>query len=307
MGMSGWIVNDYRSMIPGSVTLWDHLLEWLPGAEWKGGVPFTRLAAHIELLDEQLPDYIVRNASYFRRLGTEATPTIALLQDIFPAGHDRGWQVDVCRHAALTVFNSEYTRVQYPELAGVPYRIIPLPVDFDLFRPMLEYAKRWDVCWVGARSHVKGWDILKALVATSPHTFCVMLKDESFDPTELSDNAQVFNRVSQAELVELINQCRVGLCTSRVETQHLAGIEMGACGLPMVAPPVGCYMGLDYPGARHERTDVPVGVLAQVIRALMEATAGYAPDAVSAFWRARFSIESCRASWLAAVAELTDD
>ena len=40
----------------------------------------------------------------------------------------------------------------------------------------------------------------------------------------------------------LINSCVCAICTSGNEEGHFAGIEIGACDVPMVARPMGCYL-----------------------------------------------------------------
>ena len=253
--MVTWVVNDFRTMIPGSETLWGDLLSWIPGAVWVGDHDYRDLAWWIEERRDK-PDLIIRNGTYFRPLRFNC-PQIALIQDIMPmdshAGPDftkssqvdvwrstpmRAMQIGVCRQAALTVFNTEFTRSHYPELHDRPYRIIPLPVDFDLFRPMPEIEKVSDICWIGAKSHIKGYDILVELIRDTDFTFTLIMKDDIHIE---HPRVRTFNKVPHADLPAIINSCRVGLCTSRVETQHLAGIEMGACGLPVVSTNVGIY------------------------------------------------------------------
>ena len=101
--------------------------------------------------------------------------------------------------------------------------------------------------------------------------------------------------MSQRHLAASVNRCRVGLCTSRVETQHLAGIEMGACGLPVVAPRIGCYgehPGSTLPGKwTAEDAIVDIGDVMVLGR----------QDSHRDWWASRFSMEACRDSWLAAV------
>jgi glycosyltransferase involved in cell wall biosynthesis len=42
-------------------------------------------------------------------------------------------------------------------------------------------------------------------------------------------------------LVDIYNSCKFLICSSRIETSHLAGIEAAACGLPILATNVGAY------------------------------------------------------------------
>lgn len=97
-------------------------------------------------------------------------------------------------------------------------------------------------------------EIIRAMPET---TFALVLKEHSSGRTP--DNVQVFTRVPHSELPNIINGCSVGLCTSRQETQHLAGIEMAGCGVPMVTPNVGAYYDTHeaWNGWRINRVDVP--------------------------------------------------
>ena len=77
----GWLVNDCLTCIPGVRTFWHDLLDWFPGLEDKcnGYTDYSVLAEKIEsILD--VPDYIIRNGSYFRKLNIDV-PTFCLVQD----------------------------------------------------------------------------------------------------------------------------------------------------------------------------------------------------------------------------------
>ena len=298
--MSGatWIVNDLLTCIPGTRTLWSDLCDWLD-AEWVGG-NYDSLARDVEArAADQKPGLIVRNGTYFGPIDLPSVPTISLIQDIMPGqSYQRGEQVRVARLSTLTVFNSEYTRSKYPELSDLPYRIIPLPVDFDLFRPMPARPVA-DICWIGAPTRIKGWDTLGDIIRAMPTvTFALILKEHSTGRTP--DNVQVFTRVPHTELVNLINGCSVGLCTSREETQHLAGIEMAGCGLPIVAPNVGAYYNkrVSFNGWRLNEVDV------SAINWMMET--GCPPSGTNNIVResvmaAGFTRQACEKAWKEAV------
>ena len=55
---------------------------------------------------------------------------------------------------------------------------------------------------------------------------------------------KVFSRINHQLLKQIYNQAAVLVCPSRMETLHLAGIEAGACGLPIAANQVGIYADL---------------------------------------------------------------
>ena len=291
-----WVVNDYMTTIPGTRTLWHDLCEWLD-ADWMGGYDYSGLAAYTEAQAccGNLPSLIVRNATWFQPI-VLPVPTISLLQDIMPEGSvQRAQQVSVCRASRLTVFNSAYTRFRYPELDGLPHRIIPLSVDFDLFKPV-KAAPISDIVWVGAPTWVKGWDILAEVIHALPYSFVLVLKEPVVK--SMPDNVRVFDRVPHTDLVKVLNGCSTGFCTSREETQHLAGLEMGACGLPLVVPKVGAYYARhDIPGILCDGTARNyVAALDYVMRS------NYDSQNVRAYWeKAGFTREACRAAWKEAV------
>lgn len=300
--MGGYLVNDWMTTIEGTVTLWSKLLDWIPGLSWVGDCDYGELGYRVYLRyceSSPKPAYIIRNASYFADLGLPV-PTIALLQDIMPAGSEaRACQVEVCREAALTVFNSAYTREKYPELADAPYRIIPLPVDFSLFRPMPGAAhKRFDVCWIGAASSVKGWDLLCDIVRMSDLTFLLVMKDKAGGIC--NPRCEVVRRVPHADLPRLINECRMGLCTSREETQHLAGIEIGGCGLPLATTDVGAYWKRA-PGAWRLCEGFDMRAMNAVALKAREPEAAAEAAGIAAYWQAEFGEEACRKAWEEAV------
>lgn len=237
----GWLVNDTLTCIPGTKTFWHDLLDAIPELEDQTGgyTPYNRLALEIEAKAFlQQPDYIIRNASYFRRLQTPV-PTIALLQDILP---DKGQQKDVCDHSVVTVVNSAYTFAQYRQTLQGEMKIIPLGVDFDFFKFMIPPPMGVlpnSVLFVGANTeNPKGFPTVLSLIENTEYNFCLVMKDGF---TMVHPRVRVFNKVNQEQMKQIYNSCAILICTSIVETQHLAGIEAAACGIPILATNVGCY------------------------------------------------------------------
>lgn len=296
----GFLVNDWMSRIEGTITLWGKLLDWFPDLRWMGDCDYSELPYYVftEYANRYpKPEYIIRNATYFPPLDIPV-PTIVLLQDIMPPGSaQRANQIDVCRDAALVVYNSEYTRSRYPELEGCPFRVIPLPVDFEVFKPMPEVIKRFDVCWIGAASSVKGWDILVDLIRRSDLFFRLVMKDRG----EIrSSRVEVVRKVTHGDLPRLINECRIGICTSREETQHLAGIEMGGCGLPLAVTDVGAYWNRP-PG----KWRIDFGGLTREVLRGRDADMRKDAPAIADYWASEFNEEGCKAAWEEAVAYVT--
>ncbi len=316
--MTRLLVNDCLTTIPGTRTFWEDLRDWF-GMEFVGG-NYSTLAesAYRTAVYKVRPGpvkLIVRNATYFPPIKTDI-PTISLLQDIITEGPQREMQDAVIGDHGCIVFNSEYTRKAYLPPQNEPFRwdsddVIPIPVDFDLFQPgnamgLQQALSLPDGCvlWIGASQgpagQIKGYDIFHKMIRLNPDIpFVGVFKDVA--PEYHPPNLKTFVRLSHQDLVKVMGACRVGLCTSRTESQHLAGIEMGACGLPVVAPEVGCYFG---------RTDIP-GVLIREPQAETFAVGVRAmlidpgdPNKAREYWKKEFDKPVIRAAWEKLIAEV---
>ncbi|MFQ5842473.1 MAG: hypothetical protein ACE5I8_08560 [Thermodesulfobacteriota bacterium] len=304
--MKRLLVNDCLTAIPGTRTFWHDLMEWFD-MEFVGGSFDTlrRMTDGAGYPNNQV-SIIIRNASYFGPLEHPAS-TISLLQDIFTEGPQRKMQEEVIKSSQAVVFNSNFTSSKYPQFPPDlkelrKYHIIPLPVDFDLFQPGnpmgLQQALSLPdgcVCWVGASQgaagHVKGYDIFLSIVRQNPDIpFVGIFKDSA--PEYGPPNLRMFTRLTHEELVKVIGACRVGLCTSRMESQHLAGIEMGACGLAMVAPPVGVYWNRD----KFPITLVPSSEIYNSGIRVALANPGD-PQEIRSCWQKEFSKPVIRKAW----------
>lgn len=313
------LVNDALSQL-GERTFWHDLQDWF-GCEFVGG-DYDGLIERLDGVFSEFSDrgatqfpLMIRNASWFGPINYGGK-TISLLQDIFAEGPLREMQEAVIRSSRVVVTNSLFTRAKYVPLTCLPehdpdLRVIPLPVDFDTFEPgnamgLQQALGLPDRCivWVGAHEgaagHVKGWDLFIRVVRTNPDLhFVAVLKDSV--PDSFPPNLRCYARLSQPDLARIIGACRVGLCTSRTESQHLAGIEIGACGLPIVAPPVGVYW---------ERKNFPGGtVVEQDPRAYSAAirnmlTGHWDAQQARAYWFSEFSKDIVRAQWEALVKEV---
>ena len=243
---TGWLVNDTLTCIPNTKTFWHNLLEWLPGLVDKTGghTSFPTLPSNIER-DANLngaPDYIIRNCTFFRRMNIN-TKTISLLQDYYPNDYQ---QINVANSSDVVVFNSPYTQALYRDRINAKSEIISLGIDFDFFKP-LESSEGLDILpdsilFIGANNnHPKGFDVVMDLINNTSYNFCLIMKDGF---TINHPRVRVFNKVSQEMVRTIANRCKMLICTSRVETLHLAGLEAAACGLPLVTTDVGIYYGL---------------------------------------------------------------
>lgn len=249
----GWLVNDTLTCIPGTKTFWHFLLSNIDGLVDKTGghTSFDYLATNIEnmIKKDGNPKYIIRNATYFRRINTDAY-TISVLQD--NQSHHEGlfsMQKDVLKHSNLVIVNSVHMYNTYKNYITGPYKILPLGVNFELFKPsndkccdVLENS----IIYVGSSLvYPKGFDrVLKIMSEMKDQNFCLVLKDNYSHnelPEDCKNRVKIFNCVDENKIVSLINSCVMGICTSYEETQHLAGIEICACNKPMASTNVGWY------------------------------------------------------------------
>lgn len=238
----GWLVNDCLTCIPGTKTLWHDLLECMPNLidKTSGYTNYRYLARSIEIQAATgCPDYIIRNASYFRKINLDSF-TISLMQDPF-----NGSQLDVLNSSDVVVFNSEYMRQScIDQITPKKEVVIPLGVDFNFFRPLGKSFRKElgiperAILFVGADNKWKGFDKVRWLINNTDLNFCLVMKD---NVRINNDRCVTFNSVDHSTLLKIINSCSVCLCTSTMETQHLASIEAGACGLPVVTTNVGIH------------------------------------------------------------------
>jgi hypothetical protein len=307
------LVNDALNQL-GERTFWNDLQEWFK-MEFIGGDYATLATVADSLAGGSGATLVVRNATYFPPLKTQV-PTISLLQDIIPEGPVREVQGAVIKSSTAVVYNSPFTASKYenhaPDQKARFKRIIPLPVDFSLFAPQNAMGCQQAlglpsgcVCWIGASqgaaAHVKGWDTFRQVVRANPDImFVAIFKDEV--PADFPPNMRCFARLPQAELAKVIGACSVGLCTSRTESQHLAGIEMGACGLPLVVPPVGIYwQRKDWPGC--EILEHTPAAFAQGIRSIIGKVSAMSKQ-VSEYWRKEFDKSVIRQQWAKLIEEV---
>lgn len=245
--MSGWLINDKLTCIPNTKTFWHDLLDWIPNLKNKAeNIDFSKLANKIENdYNLEKPDYIIRNATFFRRLNLPIK-TISLLQDSY-IHSDISCQLDVCNNSNITVFNSPFVYEQYKKYIKSKSIIIPLGTDFDFFTPLnkKELKQKYKltnepyIIYIGDSSNYpKGFDLLTEIINNTNYNFILIMKDNYKSNNQ---RVKVFNRIDHNTLRELINCCDLCLCTSQIETLHLAGMECASCNLPIITKNVGIY------------------------------------------------------------------
>lgn len=248
----GWLVNDCLTCIPETKTFWHDLLENINGLQDKtfGYTPFNKLARKIEweLFIHKKPDYIIRNATFFRPIKTKV-PQICLLQDYYDEEKFLKEQLPVINSCHTTVINSYYIYDKVKKyLDGQNLEIIPMGVDFDFFNPNLKIEQDTEVLpdsilFTGAATNwPKGFDLLMEIVENTDYNFTFVMKD---DFKINHPRIKVFNKINQTKLKSIMKKCRMAICTSRMETFHLAGVEACAMNLPVAATEVGIYTHLE--------------------------------------------------------------
>ena len=298
MQMKGWLVNDRLTCVPGTRTFWHDLLEWLPGLEDKtdGHTPFGTLPFKINNDAHAMgsPDYIIRNATFFPKLDIP-TKTISFLQD---RQEDITRQLDVCNSSDVVVFNSPYTKSLYEEYITVPTETIVIGTDFEKFKPSCEIHKAVlpnSIVFVGAfNNYPKGFDIFLEVAQNLPldFNFCLIMKDNFTNlqlPKSLQNRTVVFNQIKQELMCTIFNSCTIMICTSREETLHLAGVEAGACNLPIIAANVGVY---------YNREDGPWGSVASSVDDFVSKLQIKRSGSPREYWlKEGYDRDSCRERW----------
>lgn len=234
--MSGrWLVNDALGQL-GERTLWHDLKETFNlNFESKN---YEELPKFIE---DQNPDLVVRNATYFRPLNVKC-PQIVLVQDIVCCELEK-MQREVIAKSTVAVYNSIYTRDKVSCPSHVASRVIPLGVDSNFWYPKRNTIPESEkdpkrVLWIGSSHTVKGFELFRQIIEQSTFEFLMITKDDFHfnHPRVMS-----YGRQTQESIREIASFAGCLLCTSESETQHLAGIEAAFCGLPIVAPNIGIY------------------------------------------------------------------
>jgi len=260
--MKGWLVNDCLTCIPGTETLWHNLLNAIPGLEDKtdGYTDYSILANKIEsdyASANVKPKYIIRNGSYFRKLNINV-PTFCLIQDTM----NNPMQTDVINSCDAVVFPSKFTYNAYKDrINPKSVKIIQNGADFNFFKPLNERHPDVlpnSVIFIGDSSiEKKGFHRVLDIIHNMPDlNFCLVMKDDTTlakIPVADRHRVRIFNKVSARVVRILINSSICGICTSGNEEEHISGIEIGACNIPMVSRPLSRYL--------DDKDDIAWGVI----------------------------------------------
>ena len=310
MNKTGWLVNDCLTCIPGTETWWHDMLRWFPKLEDKtnGYTDYSILANEIEKMYNDAtvkPDYIVRNGSYFRKLDIDI-PTFALIQDT----QNNYRQTEVINSVDCIVFASKGLYMTYKDRINPKnVRVIEQSSDFNFWKP--DDTRHPDVLpnsiiFIGDSSHVKkGFHrVLKLIEIMEDFNFCLVMKDNTTlnkIPKKCRNRVRIFNKVNRNTVKLLINSCICGICTSGMEEGHFAGIEIGACNIPMVARPMGCY--LDRINDAGQWGEVASDEnFPETIRKVVKNKDSYSPRD---YYSKEYTLERCKEKWISLVKEFT--
>jgi glycosyltransferase involved in cell wall biosynthesis len=233
----GWLLHDKLTCIPGTKTLWHDLLEWLPGlVDMTNGGELGDLPAWYYNKVKSVSE----DPTYWPWIDT-GVPTISILQDIRSEQHLRELQIDVCNKSDIVLAVSEYVAKEYRNEVEKEIKILPIAVDFDLFKPIDNKKRSNKILWIGdVNDYPKGFDILKNIIKNTDHVFNIVLKSDN-----IIEHPRVnsYSRVPHSTLIDILNDSDIILCTSRDETLHLASIEAAAANIPIITSNVGAYYG----------------------------------------------------------------
>jgi glycosyltransferase involved in cell wall biosynthesis len=244
------IANDSLNGINNERVLWNVLVDLLRDTgirvlEWNTGkVRFTlislRKRAQLNFNPQGNPRVKLQNATYLPPIG-RALRNIALLQDNVDAKRLKRMQEKVFVQSDTIVTNS----ISMIDLDAASHYIWqPLPInDLWIETPLPKRRKPLRTIFVGALDSTKGWEDVKSIIRAYPKIeFVVVSKyEEDLEARLISElpNVEVFNRLSQNELVQLMDSCEIFLLGSPFETQCLAAMEAAMRNLAIVMRPTG--------------------------------------------------------------------
>jgi glycosyltransferase involved in cell wall biosynthesis len=150
-------------------------------------------------------------------------------------------------------------RVEMPEFLrrlGVPEeKILVLPaiyMDFDIFHPVPEETRRFEVLFVGRLAANKGLFTILDALALARRTYpsiqlCILGRgplrgalEKRITTLKLEDAVTLIERLPRPEdVARLYNQSAMLVCASTAEGGPRVAVEAMACGTPVISTPVG--------------------------------------------------------------------
>lgn len=149
------------------------------------------------------------------------------------------------RAADRILVNSRYSRESVLRTYGLDARVCYLGVETEVFRPLHRERERF-VVGLGAmraekRVHLAIQALARLPAPRPPLTWIANTVHAGYYAeirrlaNESGVDLQLRARISDAEIVELLNRAAVMLYTSRLEPFGLAALEAGACGAAVIA------------------------------------------------------------------------
>jgi hypothetical protein len=244
------IANDSLNGINNERVLWNVLVDLLRNTgirvlEWNTGkvrfplYSFRKLAL-LNFKPTGNPRVKLQNATYLPQIGG-ALRNISLLQDRVEAKRLQNLQESVLGQSNAVVTNS----IPMIDLDSTSHFIWqPLPInDLWIDTPLPETKSSLKTIFVGALDSTKGWKDVKSIIRAHPEIeFVVVSKYEAeLESRSISKfpNVQVFHKLSQSELISVMDSCELFLLGSPFETQCLAAMEAAMRNLAIVMKPTG--------------------------------------------------------------------
>ena len=244
------IANDSLDGINNERVLWNVLVELLRNVgirvlEWNTGkIRFTRITlrkkAILDFNPQGNPRVKLQNATYLPLI-RGALRNVALLQDRVEAIQLKKLQDDVLSRCDTVVTNS----IPMIDLDSTSHFIWqPLPInDLWVETPLPERKIPLKTIFVGALDSTKGWKDVKSIIRQNPNIqFAIVSKYEAdLESNEISElpNVEVFHKLTQQELISIMDTCELFLLGSPFETQCLAAMEAATRDLAIVMKPTG--------------------------------------------------------------------
>ena len=157
---------------------------------------------------------------------------------------------DVCPFDLILAVSENVATVldEYLAKKGTEVPILPLylGIDLNVFHPMPEVEKKWDIAFMGRLEEMKAVDLFPEMLAHLKREYPDLkmiitgegsLKEKllsDFDIVEVSHMVDYLGVVEIKDVPKLINQSRIFIYPSREEPFGLSILEAMACGVPVV-------------------------------------------------------------------------
>ncbi len=268
------ISGHIRGIVSDEETMWSRLEKNIANSKSIGIAGLERPLE--QELDEIKPELVIQNSTLGKLSDYK---TISFLQDPFIA-MKKHFDTPLIRLKAkvrkrksisdklkdqiasfqnsIKVTNSAYMADLYSEYGE--FKIIPMGVDHDLFKPMnkSELRKKYGIpkdktvkIFVGSRHPVKGFNAIKEIIQAERNAafWILVLKDA---PMSDGHNYRAFHRISQNVLAELYNCSDLMVSRSITESFGLAMVEAMFCDVPVDSTKTGVFWDWE-PDFEHPR------------------------------------------------------